>query len=292
MSISRNRSASSIMTTTIRRKLLLRLAAVAFTGWFTWSASLKAAELPNVLVFLTDDHGYGDVGCYGSDRVKTPNIDRLAAEGIRFTQFYAPGSSCSPTRTGMMTGRNPFRLGVYTYIPLNSAMHMKREERTVGSSLREAGYDTCFVGKWACNGSLTDPKQPQPHEHGFDYWFASQNNAIPSHKNPVCFVRNGEEMGEIKGYSAQIIVDEAIQWLQRRGKSAKPFCLFVWFQEPYRAIATPEEFSAPYREKFKEAKPAAQGEPSTDHKVPPTLADYLGNIAHVDHRIILPIYGS
>jgi arylsulfatase A len=238
-----------------------------------------------VLVFLTDDHGYGDVGCYGSDRVKTPHIDRLATEGIRFTQFYAPASSCSPTRSAMLTGRNPFRLGVYTYIPQNSAMHLKRRERTIGSLLRDAGYDTCFVGKWACNGSLTDPAQPQPHEHGFDHWLAAQNNAVPSHKDPVGFVRNGRAVGEIKGYSAQIITDEAIQWLQRRGPSAKPFCLFVWFQEPHRVIATPEEFSAPYREKFRNADRALQGDVPQGQKEAPTLADYLGNIAHVDHQI-------
>lgn len=249
-------------------------------------AEVESAK-PNIIVILTDDQGYGDLSCYGSDRVKTPNIDRLASEGIRFTQFYAPASSCSPTRAGMMTGRNPFRLGVYTYIPKNSAMHMKRGERTMGSLLRESGYDTCFVGKWACNGSLTDPQQPQPQEHGFDYWLAAQNNAIPSHKNPVGFVRNGKAVGEIKGYSGQIIVDEAIQWLRGRGKSSKPFCLFVWFQEPHRVVATPEEFSAPYRKKFKDTAiaPKTKDAGPLGQKQVPTLADYLGNIAHVDYQV-------
>jgi arylsulfatase A len=208
----------------------------------------------------------------------------MAAEGIRFTQFYAPAASCSPTRTGIMTGRSPLRLGIYTYIPQNSAMHLKRSERTIGSILRDAGYDTCFVGKWACNGIMGSPEQPQPKDHGFDYSLAAQNNATPSHHNPDCFFRNGKPVGVIKGYSAQIIVDEAIGWLQSRKDSKKPFCLFVWFQEPHRVIATPEEFSAPYREKFKDA-PAVKADLAKGQSEAPALADYLGNIAHMDHQV-------
>ncbi|MFZ5833747.1 MAG: sulfatase-like hydrolase/transferase [Planctomycetota bacterium] len=253
----------------------------------TLAAPATAGERPNVVVFLTDDQGYGDLSCYGSDRVQTPNIDCMAAEGMRFTQFYAPASSCSPTRSATLTGRSPLRLGIYTYIPKNSAMHLKREERTIASILRDAGYTTCFVGKWGCNGIMGSAEQPQPDDHGFDYYLAAQNNATPSHKDPDCFYRNGTALGVVKGYSAQIIVDEAIGWLKTRQDQQKPFCLFVWFQEPHRVIATPEEFIAPYRKKLEagELRTTTAQDTPKGQKEAPSLPEYLGNIAHVDHQV-------
>jgi len=267
----------------IRKTLNLKCAA----AWLGISAAAAAAaDRPNIVMLMTDDQGVGDVGCYGSDRVKTPNLDRLAAEGIRFTRFYAPASSCSPTRAGIMTGRSPLRLGIYTYIPGGSTMHVKRGERTIGSILRDGGYATCFVGKWALNGSLDSKDQPQPGDHGFDHWLAAQNNATPSHLNPDCFFRNGQPMGVMTGYSARIIVDEAIGWLKGRKGDQRPFCLFVWFQEPHRVIATPPEFSAPYRGRVPDGAPSGgSGGLSRGQKEAPTTADYLGNIAHVDHQV-------
>jgi arylsulfatase A-like enzyme len=103
-------------------------------------ASAADAARPNLLVFLTDDHGYGDLGCYGSPRVQTPHRDRLAAEGARCTQFYAPAPVCSPTRVGLLTERSPLRLGIYTYIPNHGAMHLQRTERTLPALLREGDW--------------------------------------------------------------------------------------------------------------------------------------------------------
>lgn len=241
-----------------------------------------AGHRPNLLVFLTDDHGYGDLSCYGSQRVQTPHLDRLATEGARFTQFYAPASVCSPTRVGLLTGRSPFRLGIYTYIPNKSAMHLQRSERTLPALLRDAGYDTCFVGKWAVNGLMGSDRQPQPSDHGFDYSLASQNNAVPGHLNPTCFYRNGTPVPTTHGYSSALIVDEAIQWLARRKDQSKPFCLFVWFHEPHRVIATPPEFTA----KFAHVRAdQASISPQAGQLDAPSLAEYLGNIAHMDHQV-------
>ncbi len=234
-----------------------------------------------MVVFLSDDHGYGDVGCFGSDRVKTPVLDGLAAEGARFTSFYSPASTCSPTRTGMLTGRSPFRLGIYTYIPNKSQMHLRREERTIASLLRDVGYDTCFVGKWAANGSLQDKSQPQPNDHGFDHWFATQNNAVPSHLNPTGFVRNGVPVTETKGYSSAIIVGEALQWLANRQDRTRPFCLFVWFHEPHRVIATPPGFVEPYSHLGSNHK----GARDQHQLIAPGTDEYMGNIAHLDHQV-------
>ena len=101
-----------------------------------WSAP------PNILVVLADDLGYGDVGCYGHPRIQTPNIDRFATEGLRLTSCYSAHPNCSPARTGLMTGRTPFRVGVYNWIPMFSPMHVRRSEVMVSTILRSAGYDT------------------------------------------------------------------------------------------------------------------------------------------------------
>jgi len=79
------------------------------------------------------------------------------------------------------------------------------------------------VGKWHCNGKFNKPDQPQPDDHGFDYWFATQNNAGPSHENPVNFVRNGKPVGKLEGYSCQLVVDEAVRWLREGRRADRPF---------------------------------------------------------------------
>ncbi len=128
--------------------------------------------------------GYGDLGCYGNPVIKTPNLDRLAAQGMRLTDCYAGGPVCSPSRAALLTGRTPCRMGIHAHIPWGCPMHLGRQELTVATLLRNSGYATCHVGKWHLNGIFNAPQQPQPWDHGFDYWFSTQNNALPNHFNP------------------------------------------------------------------------------------------------------------
>ncbi len=240
-------------------------------------ATLAAGAPPNFVIVLADDLGYGDLGCYGNPQVRTPNLDRFAAQGMRFTDYYAPAPNCSPSRAGLMTGRTPYRLGIYNWIPYGSPMHLKRQELTIATLLKRRGYATCQVGKWHLNGSLTDPEQPQPSDHGFDYWFSTQNNALPSHRNPENFVRNGVPVGPLRGYSAQLVVDEAIGWLTRLRKRDpdKPFFLFVCFHEPHEPIETEPRFSRPYPQK---------GKPSPFDPWTSSLAAHHGNITQMDYH--------
>lgn len=224
-----------------------------------------AAPRPNVLVILCDDLGYGDLGCYGHPAIQTPNIDRLAAQGIRFTSFYAAAPVCSPSRAGLLTGRNPNRLGVYDWIPGNSPMHLKQEEITIATLLKRGGYATCQAGKWHCNGRFNQPDQPQPDDHGFDWWFATQNNAAPDHHNPTNFVRNGKKVGPIEGWSCQIVADEAIRWLRKRRPADKPFFQYVCFHEPHERIASPPDLVARYADQDN-----------------PDRAQYYANVTNVD----------
>lgn len=112
---------------------------------------LEASEdRPNIVLVLCDDLGYGDLSCYGHPQIKTPNLDRFADEGVKLTDCYAAASACSPARVGILTGRTPYRGGVYDWIPANNPMQLKAQEATVAKLLKNSGYATCHVGKWHC----------------------------------------------------------------------------------------------------------------------------------------------
>jgi arylsulfatase A len=204
-------------------------------------------EKPNIVILLADDMGYGDLGCYGGD-AKTPHLDALAGSGIKFTNCYAGAPNCSPSRVSLLTGRMPVRAGMYSYRPPEHVMHLKDEEVTIAELLKGAGYQTAHFGKWHL-GCLPQDKafnQPQPNEQGFDYSLGTENNSMPSHLNPVNFVRNGKEIGKQEGYSCQLIANEVEDWLANKYNDKQPFFLYVPFHEPHAKVAAPPEMVANY----------------------------------------------
>ncbi len=203
-----------------------------------WTLAVRAEERPNFLLVLCDDLGYGDLGCYGHPEIRTPNLDRFAKEGLRLTDCYSAAANCSPARTGLMTGRTPYRVGVYNWIPMLSPMHVRDTEITIARLLRDAGYATCLSGKWHLNGNFNLPGQPQPDDHGFEHWFATQNNCLPNHRNPYNFVRNDIPVGPLEGYAADLVTGEATEWLRHGRDKSKPFFLFVSYHEPHEPIAS------------------------------------------------------
>ncbi|NOX52842.1 MAG: sulfatase-like hydrolase/transferase [Planctomycetes bacterium] len=227
----------------------------------------------NFVIVLADDLGYGDLSCFGSKEVHTPNLDRFASEGLRFTDCYASAPNCSPSRAGLMTGRTPYRVGIHNWIPMDSPMHVRRSEITIATLLRRAGYTTCHVGKWHLNGRFNKPDQPQPSDHGFDHWFSTQNNALPCHRNPDNFVRNGQPVGRLEGFSAQLVVDEAVRWLRSIRDPRKPFFLFVCFHEPHEPIATDHRFTQLY---------PSRGKPSPFDPDVSSYQAHHGNITQMD----------
>jgi arylsulfatase A len=206
---------------------------------------------PNFLVILCDDLGYGDLACFGHPTIKTPHLDRLAQQGMRLTDCYSSAPVCSPSRAGLLTGRTPTRLGIYDWIAPGQPIHLKQEEITIATLLQKAGYATCHVGKWHLNGKFNSAQQPQPGDHGFDHWLSTQNNAGPSHENPTNFVRNGEKVGKLAGFSCQLVADEAIRWLQEQRDAKKPFFQFVCFHEPHEPIASPDDLVKTYPDAVK-----------------------------------------
>ena len=203
------------------------------------TAPVVAAEpRPNIVLFLADDLGYGELGCYGNEAAITPNLDRFARDGLRLTDCHSACPVCSPSRAAILTGRHPYRTGVFTWIPEGSPIHLRTSEIAIPTVLRDAGYDTCHVGKWHLNGRFNRPEQPQPNDHGYAWWLATQNNAAPSHAFPENFVRNGESIGKTDDYSALFVAKEAVSWLTKKRDPHKPFFLAVWTHEPHYPIAS------------------------------------------------------
>jgi len=223
---------------------------------------------PNILLMVADDMGYADLGSYGG-KSQTPNLDRLAERGTRFTNFYAASSNCSPSRAGLMTGKSPAKLGMYNYRPPQHPMHLRSEEVTIAELLKSKGFQTAHIGKWhlGCLPQDRSLNHPQPHEQGFDYSLGTENNAQPSHLNPVNFVRNGEKLGEQSGYSCQLLADEAIGWIENQRQPDAPFFMYMAFHEPHAKIASPPELVAKYTE------------------YPEKDAEYLANIENLDRAV-------
>ena len=234
------------------------------------------SDRPHVIVILCDDLGYGDLGCYGHPHIQTPHLDNLASGGIQFTSWYSAAPVCSPARVGLLTGRSPNRAGVYDWIPpawqkssvQREKVHLRQSEITIPSLLQSVGYATCLSGKWHCNAHFNSNQQPQPGDFGFDHWFATQNNAAPSHANPHNFVRNGVQVGPLQGYSCQLVVDETLGWIERHVQAHphQPFYAHVCFHEPHEPVASPEGLVQQYM-------PVAENRKQ---------AEYYANVANLD----------
>lgn len=224
-----------------------------------------SAQRPNFVFILCDDLGYGDLGCYGHSLIQTPNLDRLSEQGMRLTDCYSAAPVCSPARAGALSGRNPYRCKIPDWIPHRSPIHLQSHEISVATLLRDAGYETAHYGKWHLNGTLGG-SQPTPSDHGFIDWSSTQNNALPSHRNPNNFIHNGEPVGPRTGYSSRLIVDDAVRFLEHRGES--PFALFVWFHAPHEPIAT----AKPFVEMYEDVRERER-------------AIYYGNVSQMDHEV-------
>jgi len=241
---------------------------------------------PNVVLILADDLGYGDLGRYGHPVLKTPALDRLADEGLRLTSYYAPSPLCSPSRASLLTGRIHLRTGIESWIPPDTDVQLGPRELTIATLLKRVGYRTAMFGKWHLNGGLDVTRHTQPQDHGFEEWLALHAWAEPNHRNPTNFFRNGQPVGEMKGFAAQIVVDEAIRWLEAPEREKAPFFLYLPFVEPHGTIASPDWFNALYS-----AYTAGRPDPFVnENRYPDNLAargpgEYYANVTHLDFQI-------
>ena len=248
------------------KKLILPLVVFLFCGFA--NAQDNAPTQPNILILLADDMGSGDLGCYGGT-ARTPNLDTLAANGIKFNNSYSGAPNCSPARVSLLTGRMPARSGMYSYRPPEHAMHMASEELTMAEVLKTKGYQTAHIGKWHLSSLPQNPElnQPQPRDQGFDYSLGTENNAEPSHHNPINFIRNGVALGEVKGYASQLLADEFQLWFKTERKADQPFFVYLPFHEPHAKIVSPPELIAHY--------------PDVDDK----SANYFASVENLDKAV-------
>lgn len=200
-------------------------------------ATLHAAsDKPNIVIILADDLGYGDLSCYGS-AIQTPNIDRLASAGTRFTDFHSNGAVCSPTRCALMTGRYQQRAGIGG---LARGDHgMSPNEFTIAEAMKSAGYVTGMFGKW----HLGETPEFNPVKQGFDAFWGQLGGRIDyfthcsAGKAGHLDWWKGVEPLEEKGYSTSLIADHSIDFIKRC--KSKPFFLYVAFNAPHTPLQSP-----------------------------------------------------
>jgi arylsulfatase A-like enzyme len=200
---------------------------------------------PNIVYIVSDDQGWKDVGYHGSD-IKTPNIDQLAADGVRLEQFYAQ-PMCTPTRAALMTGRYPFRYGLQTAVIASAHTYgLATDEYLLPQALKDAGYSTAIVGKWHLGHA--DPKY-WPRQRGFDYQYGPLIGEIDyfTHETHgvVDWYRNNVVVKE-QGYSTTLLGNEAVKLIEQHDVS-KPLYLYLTFNAPHTPYQAPQEYLDKYK---------------------------------------------
>jgi len=241
-------------------------------------------DKPNIIIFLADDLGFGDLGCYGNPIIKTPHIDKFASEGVRMTDFHSGGTVCSPSRAALLTGRNPYRSGFFYIADANT--YLRDEEYTIAELLKTAGYENSFWGKWHLSELEKEwSNGPGPGEQGFDYWLGTTLNAFEGPENPKGFLLNGEPQGEMEGWYCDIIVDKAGQWLEQKRDKNKPFFMYVCSHEPHTPIAPPASYSEPYEKDSIDAlekKVSYGGVARPEKDISKNKSAYYGTLTQLD----------
>jgi arylsulfatase A-like enzyme len=198
---------------------------------------------PNIIFILADDLGWGDLSCYGHERLRTPNLDRLAQQGTLFTQFYVNGSVCSPSRCAFMTGQYPARQrihGHYALPPQNAERGMAQwldpKVPNVAALLRGAGYKTAHIGKWHlfAGGDTPDPAQPDIPAYGFDFVGTREKGGAEVSKTDPYF----------RARSTALFVDEALKFI--KDNRGQPFYLNLWTLVPHALLNPTEEQMKPF----------------------------------------------
>ena len=206
---------------------------------FIFISCSQQKQLPNIIIFFTDDQGYADVGCFGAEGFETPHLDKLASEGLRFTDFYVPATVCTPSRAGLMTGKYPKRVGLHEAVLFPySENGLSPEEYTMAEMLQNKGYATACIGKW----HLGHKEKFMPNSQGFDYFFGvPYSNDMDNYyyksrdfqSPPLPLYRNREliEEGPDQSYLTKRYTEEAIR--QIKGHKDQPFFIYLAHNMPH-----------------------------------------------------------
>lgn len=234
-------------------------------------SAVRAADRPNVILMMADDMGWGDTGYNGNSVIKTPNLDQMSRDGIRFDRFYAASSVCSPTRGACLTGRHPYRYGVYTA----NRGHLRDQEVCLAEVLKDQGYATGHFGKWhlgtlspdySGKGPGRKPREnySTPGMNGFDEWFstefavatwdpyAPENSHLGKNRKwdpRALYWHNGKNVkGPLTGCDSKIIMDRVLPFIERAVAAKKPLFAVVWFHAPHAPVVGGPRYRAIYAE--------------------------------------------
>ena len=242
-----------------RRQMLWTTAGALAGACATVPSAATGKRPPNIVFILADDLGYGDLGCYGQERIQTRNLDRMAAEGIRFTQCYSGSTVCAPSRCCLMTGLHTG----HAWIRGNGATPLAPDDVTVAKTLKQAGYRTALVGKWGLGEPGTTGV---PNAQGFDEFFGYLNQGHAHNSYPSYLWRNEEKVvlsgnvedpahsgvcKECKVYSNDLFTEEALAFVERNKET--PFFLYLAYTIPHannvRARVTGDGMETPSYER-------------------------------------------
>lgn len=248
------------------------------------AAQTAAARPPNIVFILADDLGIGHLGCYGQDKIKTPNVDRLAAEGMKFTQFYAGANVCAPSRSTLMTGLHTGHTAVR-----NNGLerHLYDTDVTVAEVLKQVGYATGGFGKWGLGRETTPGVAPK---QGFDTWFGQYSQTHAHFYYPYYLMSNLEQYplpeneGKKRGrYAADVTHGQALQFIETQAKSGRPFFAYVPTTLPHVELTAPEESWQVYKGKWKKfARPDPRpGYIGSEDALP----EFAGMVARMDQHV-------
>lgn len=202
----------------------------------------QSDKKPNIILVMADDQGWGQTGYYNHPILKTPHLDAMAENGLRFNRFYAGAPVCSPTRASVLTGRSNDRTGVYSH-----GYALCKQEKTIAQALKNSGYKTAHFGKWHLNGHrgpgvpIFESDERNPGKFGFDEWLSVSNFFDI---NPI-MSRNGE-FEEIQGESSHIIVDEALKYIEKEKDHEKPLFVVIWYGSPHSPWRADEKDKAAF----------------------------------------------
>ncbi|MFI3303822.1 MAG: sulfatase-like hydrolase/transferase [Rikenellaceae bacterium] len=252
----------------------------AIVGLTPLAAAAAEPQQPNIILVMCDDLGWGDVGFNGNEVIKTPNIDRMAADGVTFDRFYSACAVSSPTRASVLTGRNPFRMGVFN---ANEGI-LRTEEVTIPEILKEEGYATGHFGKWhlgtltasekdANRGKVGNEKELNPPSlHGYDEAFVTESkvptwdpmirpagkinntgwNAVSDGDKVVPYgtaywdINGNKVTDNLEGDDSRVVMDRVLPFIKKSSEEGKPSLSVVWFHTPHKPCVAGPEYYAMY----------------------------------------------
>lgn len=230
--------------------LPVRISSVALVAALLTTSGLLAADKPNVIYILADDLGYGDLSCYGQTKLKTPHIDRLADEGLKFTNHYSGNTVCSPSRAVLMTGQHSGRCYLRGNLSKEVGAQLDPELTVLPEVFKAAGYATGCFGKWGM-GPTHLKTAANPLQHGIDEFYGWKSQTIAHTYYPSSVVHNGKEIPLEEGtFVHDLVMDKAREFIRTQAEKRQPFFCYIPTAVPHAAMHAPADLHAKWRSKL------------------------------------------